>query len=398
MKYKFILFLFLMLDATLLFFEASTLSISYEESLALENSDYFIYTITNYLLNIFGKNDIILHLFMILLHLGSVILLYFISKEYLKYEKDRLWLVLIFILLPGTLSSALIVNSAGVIIFGSFLFVYLYKRVSKSYIFALLDGYLFFDPNFVYLFLALTFYFFYKKDNYLFSYSFSLFIASVLLYGLNIRGIPSGHFLDTLAIYSAIFTPPIFLFIFYTLYRRYLFKELDILWFISAVSLIYAIVLSFRQSLGIENIAPYLMLALPLSAKTFVNIYRIRLKQHRVIYKNLFFLSFLFLLFNSFILLFNKELYLILDNPKKNFIYNFDIAKELASELKSRDINCITADKKLLKRLNFYGIKSCKDNILKEVPIKESNSTINYVTLSYKNRPIYKATVTKLNK
>ena len=392
-----LVFLFLVLDTTLLFFETSRLCISYEEVEALQHSNSFIYIFVNFFLEYFGHNDFILRLPMILLHELSAVLVYLISKEYLKYEKDRVWLVVIFLLLPGVISSALVVNSAGFIIFGLLFFIFSFQKFKEKAVFILSPFYFVADPNFIYLFLALSFYSFFKKNYYLFFYSFSFLVAGVLVYGLNIKGVPSGHFLDVLALYGAVFTPFVFIYIFYVLYRRYLLKKLDLVWFIAVTSLIYSLLLSFRQSLGVENIAPYLIMALFLAAQNFENVYRLRVKEFRLKYKIAFFFAFSFLVFNSVVLLLNKELYPFLDKPKNNFIYNFDIAKELAKNLKARNINCITTEKKMMQRLKFYNIAECQEYKLTPIKNTKEFNKKDYVTVRYKDVVLYRGYVTKLN-
>jgi energy-coupling factor transporter ATP-binding protein EcfA2 len=106
-------------------------------------------------------------------------------------------------------------------------------------------------------------------------------------------------------------------------------------------------------------------------------------------------ISFIFLIANTLLVFFNKELYLVLQNPKKNFAYNMHVAKELAQVLKQKGYSCVKTDEKMQNRLRFYGINSCMQNSLKELPLESKKEAD--VTISYKNRLLYKATVTKLN-
>ena len=63
------------------------------------------------------------------------------------------------------------------------------------------------------------------------------------------------------------------------------------------------------------------------------------------------------LLINVTITIFNKPIYLLLENPKKHFAYKYNFAKELAAELKDNNIDKIQSDdEELLLRLRFYGI------------------------------------------
>ena len=395
MKHRIIFFLILGIDALILLSETSELSISYREASILYGSFSFLQMVENLSISIFGQNDFALRLPMIVFHTSSLILLYKISKRYIKHDRDRLWLIFIFVLLPGVLSSAMLVDSAGFVIFFLLLFVYLYDKIPKYYIYLLLSVYVLIDGSFVYLFFSLIFFSLYKKDNYFLLFNIIAFSASIYFYGIDTQGSPQGHFLDVIGIYSAIFTPIVFIYIFYILYRRYLTKEIELLWFISSVNLILSILLSFRQMVNIENFAPYLIIALPLAAHTFSSSYRVRLKIFRGKYKAVFIISLCFLLFNSVLVLFNKNLYIFLDRPKDHFAYNLHVAKELASELRNRGIECVNTKKKMQKRLKFYKIDKCDTYFLQETTANKSN--YNNVTISYNNIPVYSATVTKIN-
>jgi hypothetical protein len=235
-----------------------------------------------------------------------------------------------------------------------------------------------------------------KKEKEAF-FIFILYCISILFYGFVAHGVPSGHLLDILGVYSAIFSPIIFLYIFYTLYRKFLLKQLDQIWFIASTAFIISIILSFRQRINLEYFAPYLMLVIPLSAQMFIQSYRIRLKKFRKTYKIIFILAFVFLFINAFVVFFHKELYLILKNPKNNFAYNLDIAVALSEELKTMKIEClhVKKNKEMQLRLRFYGFPECHKNILEEVNLSTKQKT--NVTISYKNKILYKANVTKLN-
>lgn len=395
MKYKIILFIILGLDAFILLFQTTQISISPSEASLLYGDASFLQQLIKLSLVIFGQNDFGLRVVMIFFHLLSAWLLYEISEKYLTQQRNRLWLVTVFVLLPGVISSAVVVSHAGFIIFGLFLYAYLSQKLNDYYINTLLFIYALLDSGFVYLFLGLSIYYLFQKDKILFIYNIVLLGVSIYIYGLNISGIPSGHFLDTIGVYSAIFSPIVFIYIFYALYRGYLNDENDKIWYISSTALLFSLLLSFRQRVEIELFAPYLILALPLAAKTFEHSYRVRLKDFRKKYRAIFILAFVFLIFNSLLVLFNKELYLLIQNPKKHFAYNMHIAKELASSLKSMNIFCVKTNEDMQKRLKFYSIDECDKNILTETDLNSVGKKL--VTISYKNKILYKANVTKVN-
>lgn len=397
MKTKIILFLFLGIDVLILLYQSTQLSISASEANILYGPTSFLQLITQFFIQIFNNKDIGLRIFMIILHILDALLLYAISTYYIKQERNRIWLIVIFLLLPGSMSSALIVSHASIIIFGLFLYIYLSLKMQTRKLYLLLFFYLLIEPGFSYLFLGLSIYNLYYRHKLEALYTFTLYLSSILLYGFVAHGVPSGHFLDTLGIYSAIYSPVVFIYLFYTLYRQFLLKKLDQIWFIASTAFIVSIILSFRQRIHLEYFAPYLMIVLPLAAKTFIQSYRVRLKVHRKKYKFLFAFAFFFLFTNALAVLFYKELYVVLDNPKKHFAYNVDIASSLAGQLKQQNIHCITVEnnEKMQLRLKFYEISKCDENLLKELPLSDKNSSD--VTIRYKNKTLYKAVVTKLN-
>jgi len=395
MSYRIILFLILGIDATILLFETSSLSISYAESVILYDELSFLSLLAKISIYFFGANDFALRLPMIILHLFSAVLLYKISKEYVQKEKNRLWLILVFVLLPGVVSSAIILNNAGLIIFGLLFFVYIYKNFSIKYTYFLLTLYILVAGEFVYLFLALSIYAIYTKEKNFFIFNIFAFFISILLYGVDAKGGPQGHFLDAIGVYSAIFTPIIFIYLFYILYRRYLTKDVEILWFIATIPFLLSLILSFRQRIGLEVFAPYLLLALPLAAQTFYHSYRVRLKMFRSNYRLIFIISLIFLVLNTLVVFFNKELYPYISKPQIHFAYNMHVAKELATKLKNRGIECVDTEYKMANRLRFYGVTNC--NTYKLTQTSEILKNRHTVTISYKNRPVYNAYVTKVN-
>lgn len=396
MMHKLILLSIISLDILLLVYQTSTISISSHEASLLYGNFSFIQWVEKSALNIFGYTDLVLRLPMIFFHLLSVILLYKISAIYLDSLRDRLWHILVFILLPGVISSALMVDTAGFIIFALLLLIYIYEKFTIKYTYPLLMLYSIIDSGFIYLFVSLVAYAFFTKDKVTLILNLLLIGVSFYLFGIESSGAPKGHLLDTLGLYSAIFTPIIFIYIFYVLYKKLLSKEMTILWFIATTPLLISILLSFRQNIDMADFAPYFIMALPLAAQTFSNSYKVRLRQFRKNYKIIFITSFIFLLVNFIVVIFNRELYIFIEKPQKHFARKMHVAKELSEELKKKNILCVSTQNNMSKRLNFYGIGICDKFLLYEVAL-DSINTPNDVTISYKYRPIYKAVVTNIN-
>ncbi len=393
MKTRLILILLLGIDTLILYSELLDLSISYYETQLLYEQHSVLHYIITASLTLLGQNDLALRLPMIVMHLLSVVLLFKISQQYLKYDRDRLWLVLIYMLLPGVSSAALIVDPTGLVIVTLFFYMYIY-HFHKQYEYVVLPLLLLVDQSIVFLYLGLIFFEYANRSYKKVATLVVLLLLAFMIHPLEVSGVPSGHFLDTLGVYAAIFSPIVFIYLFYILYRVYINGQRDVSWYLAFTALVISLMLSFRQRIEVQIFAPYLMLMLPLAVQTFFHSYRVRLKEYRGRYRILFAISFVLLLLNTLVVLFNKEIYTYIDIPKKHFAYKMHIAKELAAELHHRDITCILAEnEKMQARLRFYGIEKCEKLLLtNEQPLKNSEHN---VTIRYKNRTLYHAYVTK---
>lgn len=378
----------------ILFLQIKGLSIGYHEALIVYGDPSVLQTIISFSLSVLGQNDYALRLPMILLHIVSVMLLYGISKHYVNRLNERLWVVLIYLLLPGVTSAALVVDNAGLMIAALFLFVYLFLNFGK-YALVLLPALIFIDPAFLFLFFALVVYGIYRKE-YLYALTGAVSLSiSLKLFGIQIGGSPESRFLDALGVYAAIFSPIVFIYLFYVLYRRMIAKEWDLIWIVAMSALMISLLLSFRQKVEIQTFAPFILLALPLAAQTFIHTYRVRLREFRGRYRILFYSAFALLIVNALAVFFNHYLYRFFHNPAHHFSYRMHVAKELAAVLHQNRISCIDAqNEKLQLRLRFYGITHCESNRLDNQPSTNSKK----VTISYINTPIYFTYVTKVNK
>lgn len=370
-----------------------SLSISYKEALNVFVNHSVLSIITNTFLNLFGENDVILRLPFILLYAMSAVLMYKITDGYFKYEKDRLISIFIFMLLPGVLSASLLVNSSILVIFCTLLYLYYYKKYDKhSYILLLIL--LFVDNSFAILYLAVFFHSFKKDDVKIKYFSALLFIISLIIYGFSTEGKPKGYLVDTFGIYATIFSPALFLYFLYSIYRSGINKEYSLNWYISVVALILSFAFSFRQRIYIEDFAPYVVISLPLTIKTFLHSYRVKLKEYRKFYSTLAIFTIFMLMINVVFTFFNKPLYLYLTNPTKHFAYEYHMVKELAYLLKKAGINEISSnDKELLLRLRFYNINQGNKYFLSTKKIGDFDDIL---TVDYYGKTIIRIYVKKI--
>jgi hypothetical protein len=393
MRTTFLLFFLIILHILLLISQISGLSIGYNEAIILYSDSSLLHYYIQFFVNYFPHSDFALRLPMIVLHVISFVLLYNISRFYLSKETDRLWLMLIYVLLPGITSAALVVDPAGLKILLTFLFAFLFLRFG-TYAYALLPLYVWIDPTFFPLFVAIMFYGIIIKKHTVTLFGLVLSIIAYSRTGLNVGGFPHGHFLDALGIYAAIFSPIVFLYLFYVIYRRFITNKRDLLWLIGTVAFVISLILSFRQRVEIQSFAPFLMLILPLAAQTFLHTYRIRLRMFRTRYQFLFYLALSILLLNTLVVFFNQHLYRFFKDPTHHFSYPMQVVKELAHELNRQKITCVHADDERMQlRLRFYDIHECRRITLGEHPKKNASK----VTIRYNDIPIQTFYVTKIH-
>jgi len=379
----------------LLIYISNTFSLSIKEiDIFYSHEHTFLWYLTHISTHFFGTNNIGVRLPFIIFYILSVLLAYLLTDDYFKKPIDRLISIIIFMALPGLNSAAILIDNSIIVVFCILLYLYLFKLYGKEY-YILLFLFLIIDNSFAILYLALFFYSLKKKDNVLLVISLLLFAISMYMYGFIIEGRPKGYFLDTFAIYTSIFSPIIFLYFFYTIYRVGIKEEKDLYWYIATTSLLLSFIFSLRQKIDISDFAPYVVIAVPVMVKLFLHSYRIRLRNFRK--KHIIFarLMFLFLFLNTFLLLFNSVIYVFLNNPSKHFAYKYHGTQELAVELKNMGIFKIyTNDNELQKQLDFYGVtkgnkytlsKVKNDNYYKVIRIKYFDQKIkNYYILLQK--------------
>lgn len=394
---RLLLVLILGLDAAVLLQEASSLSLTYHGARLLYD-DGLLPWILHGSLALFGQNDVALRLPLIVMTLLNTLLLYRLSIPYSKSARERLWLVTVFILLPGTISGALLVNRAGLILL--LLLIYLLaRRRFDTHADWLLLIYLLADPAFAVLDGALALYYLKHADRQRAWIMAALTAASLFIHGFDTGGVPQGRFLDTLGIYAMLFSPIIFVYLVYTLYRRWVTATHDDpIWFIAVTALAASLLIAFRQHVALEFFVPFLMPALVLGMQTFAHSYRVRLRPFRRRYRLLFSLAVATVALHAVAVLFNKQLYPYLDDPTRHFAYRAQVAKELGSVLQQRGWTCLRVadDAALQLRLRFYGIEACDRPYLRragaleppDVTIRYNNSIVAaYIVTNFPTEP-----------
>ena len=391
-----LLFIIIFIDTLFLLYNIANISIGYKEALIYFNGHSFLHYVVNFFTSLFGRNDFALRVPILLFHILNIFLIYEVGKYFVKREEDALFAALIYALLPGVNSGAILVNNVTIVVFFTLLFLIFYLKGFKYLAYFILLFTLFIDNSFLILYVSLAFYGYFIKDKIFMIFNILLFIVSLFIWGVEFTGKPFGYFLDIFGAYGVIFSPFLFIYFFYALYRILIKERKDILWFISFTALVLSLIFSFRQRIQIEDFAAFVVIGVPLMVRVFFASYRIRLKEFRKIHKFFFVLVFGFLVLNFFILQFNKFLFLVYKNPSKHFASKFYFAKELAKKLKMMGIEEVFCeDQKLCLRLKFYGIKTGKNYLLSESKLNLNRSK--KVSIRYINKPVKIYYVSKIN-
>jgi len=359
-KRKFYIFIFLYILS--LFYLAIELPIGPNEAKVFYTDNGILYYATHLFYGYFG-NELDFRLPFLLTGILNLYLFYLMSQNYCKNKEQSYLATTIFALLPGIITASVIVNIAVFVITLVLGFVILHAKGQT-----LLEGVvmlllLFVHDASVIFFISVSIYSAIKRDRKLFIIAI-IFTAVSLLYfnGLDIGGKPKGKFLELFGLYVALFSPFIFIYFFYALYRVWLREEKDILWYISFLAFILSILLSLRQRVILTDFAPYVVVAIVLMLVIYNKTLFVRLPQFQKSYILGYRIVIGSLIFSSFIIIFHKSFFFLLDNKSKHFAYPFYKAYWIKEQLEKKGQKCYTTkDKKLEYQLRYYGINQCKE-------------------------------------
>ncbi|TLD89073.1 hypothetical protein [Helicobacter sp. MIT 05-5294] len=360
----------------------NTLSISYNEAKEFFNPRSFGGFAGYFSTQIFGQNDWGLRVPFLLLHLLNAFLMFFFAQGFLKRPSDALMCAFLFLLIPGVNAAALLVSNSGIVIALSLILcIWVQKRSKIPYLLLLVMA--FADESFALVFVALIFYGMERKQTFLILVSLGLFALNMYCFGLEVGGHPSGYFLDSNGHLLLIFSPLLFLYFLYTLYRYFNTNKKPLAWYITSTTLGFIWLLSMRQRVQTESFAPLLILALPLMVNLYFSGLRVRLPQFRARYTIPFLATFLILLSCNGILFLSKPLFVLFPQANEHFAFRHFIAKELALSLKAKGIDKVQTTERLQERLRFYGIS-------KGTPLLTSNPLPNAskIPILYYDKPI----------
>jgi hypothetical protein len=291
----------------------------------------------------------------------SIYLYYQVSKIYLSRDRDQYLATTVYTVLPGMITALVLANISILVIPLVLIFLLLHDRGLIWWQFVVM-GLLFVLHNAsVIFFISIFIYALIDKERALSIFSaIFLLLSMVIVRGVEIGGRPSGHFIDIFGLYTALFSPLLFIYFFYTLYRILLREEKNILWYISFGALVASLILSIRQRISITDFAPYVIISIVLMLDSFNRSVRVRLPIYRKGYRVGFNIVIGTLLLLSMTIIIHQSLFYLSNNSKWHFASKLYEPYILAQSLKKRNIECFNSQKRdKTYQLRFYGIGSC---------------------------------------
>jgi len=291
----------------------------------------------------------------------SISLFYELSRRYYKERKYAYLSTTLFMLLPGILTATALANVAIIVVCLVLFFVLMYERDSFwSLPFVMLALFFLHEASIIF-FIAVLAYGLVHKDKKLSIFSAAFLIAFVYLAkGIEIGGRPSGHFLEIFGLYATVFSPFLFFYFFYAMYRILLHEKKTLLWYISFTALLFSLLLSIRQRVYITDFAPYVTLSIVLMLDVFNHSVHVRLPEFQKRYKRAFYLVVTFLVLSVLIIVFHRVFFQYLKDPSQHFAYRIYKPYFLAKDLKDRGMNCYdNVHGRESEQLRYYQIKRC---------------------------------------
>ncbi|PHS30592.1 MAG: hypothetical protein COA92_09345 [Sulfurovum sp.] len=304
-----------------------------------------------------------LRIFFILFGFLSIALFYKLSRTYFPRISDAYLATVIFMILPGILTAITLANISIIVLCIVLLFVLLYEKGHYAFLPFLMLILFFIHEASIIFFVGLLLYGVMYKDKKLAIGSLAFLLAFIYLTkGIEIGGRPSGHFLEIFGLYATVFSPLLFLYFFYAMYRILLREKKTLLWYISFTALAFSLLLSLRQRVSITDFAPYVMLSVVLMLNTLNNSVRVRLPEFQKRYKQGFYIVMISLLLSVSLIIFHKALFHIFVDPSQHFASRIYKPYNLAKELKSEGIECYDgAHGRERFQLRYYNILPCPE-------------------------------------
>jgi len=343
-----------------IFYLAATTPISPHEAKILYTSHDMVATFMKlgegFIPGVFG-----LRVFFILFGFVSIMFFYEFNRRYFSKREDAYLSIFIFMLLPGIVTGSTLVNVAIIVLPLVLLFVLLYEKDHFILLPFIMLALFFIHEASIIFFIAVLIYGVIYKDKKLAILAGAFLIAFIYLAkGIEVGGRPSGHFAEIFGLYAAVFSPLVFLYFFYTMYRILLRGNKTLLWYISFTAFAFSLILSIRQRIRITDFIPYVMIAIPLMLDVYNRSLRVRLPEFQKQYKLGFKVVVSSLFLSVFTIFVYQVMFFVVKDHKQYFSNSIYKPYFLAKELKLKGIPCKdTSNVKERYQLQYYNITPC---------------------------------------
>jgi hypothetical protein len=301
-----------------------------------------------------------LRIFFLLSAFLSIRIFYELNQRYFSKQEDVYFSTALFMFLPGILTATALANIGIIVLCLVLLFVLFYEHRYYLPLPLIMIGLFFIHEASIIFFTALFFYGISYKDKRLMIVSSAFIIAFVYLSkGIEIGGRPTGHFIEIFGLYAAVFSPLLFIYFFYTMYRILLRGKRTLMWYISFTALAVSLLLSLRQKVYITDFAPYVMISTISMVDVFMRSLRVRLPQFRMRYLGGMYIVVAVVVLSMGMIAFNKILFTFTKTHRKPFAYRIYRPYFLSNELRSKGIQCYDAKGRNKLQLRYYGINPC---------------------------------------
>jgi hypothetical protein len=346
---------------------ANTIPIGPHEATVYYTDEGTLYFLTHLLEHCFN-DSLAFRLPFVFFGFLNIPLFYIMSRLYFDNVNESYLATSIYLLLPGIITSTILVNISVLVITFVLLFIIFYeKKILFGEAFTMFSLLLLHDASIIF-FIALAIFFAVKQKQKRFVIALMFAMISLYFNGLDIGGIPTGEFLQLFGLYMALFSPLVFLYFFYALYRISLREKKDILWYISFTAFIFSILLSLRQQVDMTDFAPYVVVSVVLMLLTYYKSICVRLPQFQKAYRFGFNIVLVSLIFSSSIILFHPIFFMVIDEKSKHFAYPFYEPYWQVSELHEIRQKCYTVKKKKIQyQLKYYGIEKCEESTVPKI-------------------------------
>lgn len=288
-------------------------------------------------------------------------LFYELSRRHFSKDEDAYLSTLLFMFLPGILTATTLVNVAIIVLPLVLLFVLLYEKGYFITLPFIMLALFFIHEASIIFFVAVFLYAVIHKEKKLIIISSAFLLAFIYLAkGIEIGGRPSGHFVEIFGLYATVFSPLLFLYFFYAMYRILLREKKTLLWYISFTAFAFSLLLSIRQRVDITDFAPYVLISIVLMLNVFNHSVRVRLPEFQKRYKRGFYTVMVFLALSAFVIIFHKMLFYVTSDPSRHFAKRIYLPYLLSQQLKAEGVTCNESIKGSKSyQLRYYGIPPC---------------------------------------